>query len=595
MPRHISLGYIEVTDFKSFRGTHEITLSTGPGLKYITGTNEANPRLGSNGAGKTSIWDAVVWCLTGYSIRGRRAADLASWGTKSCRVLLGLIIDDTFCTIERTGSPNRLLIDDDPAEQDEVDRLLLSRRRLLHSVIFGQSVGFFYNLSVPERGVILDEVMNLGLWLKLAEKANTKATDVGKELQRLENAIKYNQGLLDGSTTQETELADLDKEWQETWKSQIDADLHALQQWEEAYEAAQQELNLVQQQISKLPNMQTLHTKVQEAINHAQKVLTDIALAQEGDAQSMAQLIFFQNHSTCPQCQQRITDDFRQHKITAIEATVGDIEKYRLALADAEDKALTASASAQQAYQHATEQAIQLGHEETALKQSLRRQQEDIARYSTEIQSNINNPNNPYTQSLLQLRNKIAGHQAEIAKLNMEYKVAQGEQIKYEYWRTGFRRVRLFQVKQVLTRLEIETANAASALGIGEWLIKYSTEVETKSGTMKPGIHITVMAPDGDKVAEESGGEEQRVRLAVSKGFSSLIQDMAGIKFDFEVWDEPSAWLSAEGIDDLLGQLREHADSTGRSIWLLDHRVADQTIFDEVLHVVKTQEGSSVK
>jgi ABC-type uncharacterized transport system ATPase subunit len=67
---------------------------------------------------------------------------------------------------------------------------------------------------------------------------------------------------------------------------------------------------------------------------------------------------------------------------------------------------------------------------------------------------------------------------------------------------------------------------------------------------------------------------------------------MAGAHYEFEVWDEPSAWLSAQGIDDLLGCLAMRADSTGKTIWILDHRALWHAGFAETWQVTKRDTGS---
>lgn len=64
---------------------------------------------------------------------------------------------------------------------------------------------------------------------------------------------------------------------------------------------------------------------------------------------------------------------------------------------------------------------------------------------------------------------------------------------------------------------------------------------------------------------------------------------------DIEVFDEPTQFLSAEGIDDLLDNLRARAEAYNKSIYLCDHRALAYGSFVEVLGVTKTAEGSSIE
>ena len=64
----ITFDKIQVTNFFSF-GEVEVNLDRG-GYVLVSGINE-NPvdNAISNGSGKSSLFDAVIWCLTGNTIR----------------------------------------------------------------------------------------------------------------------------------------------------------------------------------------------------------------------------------------------------------------------------------------------------------------------------------------------------------------------------------------------------------------------------------------------------------------------------------------------------------------------------------------------
>lgn len=591
--RQVSLEYIQITDFKSFIGENDICLSEGPGLKYVSGVNNVVPRLGSNGAGKTTVWDAVVWCWTGYSIRGHRASDLAPWGVnRAPTVITCFNIDGVGHYIERSGSPNRLFIDGVPAEQVEVDALLLSRDRLLHSVIFGQSVEFFLNLSMAKRGELLDQVLNLDLWLKLADKAAAKAVVLDKRCTKLLSDITYNTGLQTAYRGQETAILQTSQTWERDWKAQIDLDTRAMKTAEYELANAHKRLGHLKSMLEVAPEIQGAIAQIKELSDLLLVARRKVSLCQEHIEQNDYQHDFFHEHTTCPTCQQAITPELRQTKLNHHFTTSEGLKLQYQKLLE-EEAALSAQHNEwEHYYKHEQARYNNIENEVALAAQDIAYRQKDIKAKTLAIHTQMINPNNPHTEQLQEIINQIAIASGNIAALDVEHKAVKGQQLKYEYWKTGFRKVRLYQVKQVITRLQLETANAASALGIGDWLIEYSTEVETKSGTIKAGIHITVKTPSGNIVVEDSGGEEQRVRLAVSMGLSALIQNMAGIMFTFEVWDEPSTWLSVEGIDDLLDQLKDRADSLGKSVWLLDHNVLTYPDFTEVWRVTKDSNGS---
>ena len=137
--------------------------------------------------------------------------------------------------------------------------------------------------------------------------------------------------------------------------------------------------------------------------------------------------------------------------------------------------------------------------------------------------------------------------------------------------------------------------NAAESLGLVGWRISYATETETKSGTSKMGVQVEVHPPDDRRFSNWWGGEAQRVRLCTGLGFAGLIQRWAGVRYGFEVFDEPTNWLSEAGIEDLLDMLKNRADARGTRIFLADHRALTHSGFDQVMTVVKDENGSHVE
>jgi DNA repair exonuclease SbcCD ATPase subunit len=186
------------------------------------------------------------------------------------------------------------------------------------------------------------------------------------------------------------------------------------------------------------------------------------------------------------------------------------------------------------------------------------------------------------------LQGDLRGKQAIIGDLAEAHKQAQ-------FWQDGFKRIRLWLTKRVLGVLELETAAAAGTLGLVDWRIGYSTELELKGGSLKPGIHVQVRSPQAPGAwTDQSGGEEQRVRLAVSIGFASVVQRMSGTLHALEVWDEPSNWLSEQGVEDLLNCLSYRARTAHKTAWVVDHRSLASGAFQECWSVIKDAGGSRI-
>jgi energy-coupling factor transporter ATP-binding protein EcfA2 len=131
-------------------------------------------------------------------------------------------------------------------------------------------------------------------------------------------------------------------------------------------------------------------------------------------------------------------------------------------------------------------------------------------------------------------------------------------------------------------------------LGWVGWSVVFAVERETKAGTVARGFNVLVSSPESQEPVpwtSWSGGEMQRLRLAGAMGFGNLVANRRG-KSSLEIWDEPTAHLSAGGIADLLQWFRIRAEAENKTIWLIDHRSLDSGEFAGVF-VARKENGSS--
>jgi len=73
----IQLDTLHIQHFKSFREPQLVQLAN-QGLVLIEGENKISRAADSNGAGKTSIVDALTWGLFGETLSGLKGAAVAN-------------------------------------------------------------------------------------------------------------------------------------------------------------------------------------------------------------------------------------------------------------------------------------------------------------------------------------------------------------------------------------------------------------------------------------------------------------------------------------------------------------------------------------
>ena len=83
----IQLQHLKIENFLSFRKV-ELTLNDR-GLVFIVGKNYDSDCFDSNGSGKSSLFESIVYCLFGVTVRGIKADDVINNKVKeNCKVSL---------------------------------------------------------------------------------------------------------------------------------------------------------------------------------------------------------------------------------------------------------------------------------------------------------------------------------------------------------------------------------------------------------------------------------------------------------------------------------------------------------------------------
>jgi hypothetical protein len=583
-----------VDRFKSIKHL-EWDFPTTPGLKFIVGSNQQEPRLGANGAGKSSwITDSICFCLYGKNASSKpyslRASDLIMSGETDTSVSYTFDINGKIYNITRTSPPNRILLNGQEVKQQDVDNLVGgSCERFIQSKVFGQRANLFVDLSIPDRGDLLDDVCDLGFWLRAADNAKKHYDNKEKELEPVAKELTYTKGLLDS-----LRLADDITEREALWDSER---LQRIDQIVEQIETIETQLALAENQIAqlKIPGIayinklfadievhQTNNQKIHDKKNTIKFKLD--RLEQDAD--------FFSKHDTCPVCTQLITEEFTKDRISHIEQEQTTLQKELIAIDRDIEHTRQNICTASNIYKKANEERERLLIEQTRLTEQINIGKRALSNLEAEIDT-IGSEINPYTEQ----KDNYLKRRKEIEQTIIEHsdKIAacESEMANFDFWKQGFRRVRFFCLKRVLQQLNFATASTLPKHGLIGWAIEFLPEIENKSGTTKSGVHIIVSSPTRTgKYETFSPGEGQRARMCITDGFAAVVEQYSRVKWNLAVYDEPTNWLSPEGVEDVLECLQAQTETEQKSIFIIDHRALSHAGFSEVWQVVKDADGS---
>ncbi len=185
--------------------------------------------------------------------------------------------------------------------------------------------------------------------------------------------------------------------------------------------------------------------------------------------------------------------------------------------------------------------------------------------------------------------NYFEGAKQAVEELAEGVKALEERVESYKFWGNHFLKLRLRLMEQALAELSLLSAPYLEQLGLEGWRLDFSTQQASASGSMQQKLEIEIFRPgDEDSIALGgcSGGERTRLRLAVQMALAASTVESQ--QFGFEIWDEPSAYLSGSGLEDLLEVLAQRAQSERKVIFLVDHNVPEFA-FDGVLTLIKKQ------
>lgn len=576
------LRWLRLHRFRSFRRRTRIDFPQAPGLYHVAG---------DNGAGKSTVFDAVAWCLYGRTAADLAGPDVRTWGLDE-GVEVEVAIDDR--VIKRTWSPNTLTLDDRPVTQDEIDAALgRSFDQYLLSTHHGQFSDSFLDLSRGDKTSVLTTALRLDEWEQRSERARVKAQrlehDMAQHASKRDRAAGEINAIESVIGTYETSR---DKHAQ--WRVRIESELQQAQRdvdderlaWassSDRCEAQQRGVNELRDRVESLRRgIDQLKSISEQAAREVAQCTKDLERA---------------NGASCSLCGAKLSQDKAAEHAGHRAKLVKQREAAIQAQGDAADLLLDqeqALGLAEVEWKAALKRLGELGAEVVNNARALSRATDTVSLINGEYKEGLRAHEEllmtmrDARDRLFQARRVMRDEQDWIDDLRLDH-------IAIGYWVKGFIELSLFQMHESLGALEALTNDGIEELGLPGWSIEFGTEETLKTGKMKRGFNVQVRSPVNAKSVpfkSWSGGEAQRLRLASSIAIADLIDSGAYVQLGFEVWDEPTTWVKQDGIDALLAALHRRAQQWNKQVWLIDHHVLHSGEFDQTFKVRK-ENGTS--
>jgi DNA repair protein SbcC/Rad50 len=613
----MKINKLKIKGFKSFKNEVELVFPNTVSFILVTGSNLIEPKLGANGCGKSSLFESLSFVLFGKTSTNLKAGDIGNWELgQGTEVELEFEIDKTLYNLKRTWNPNSLTLNGSTVTQTALEDLIrFNFESFSYSVFISQFGQKFLDFTPSDKMSIVTEVIGetLNKWEKFSTVAKDKSVFKNEDILTLQKKHSGVKGMI--SILEKENYEDKVTEWETNRK----LELSRLQtqfddivlKIDESYEQITIQKDLKQQKEIELETIQLQQeeqdTKVNESLSKEIVAETNYKTIQSFLKEKTAQLNSFKKLQigNCPTCKQQITEEHKKEEEGRFERELAALEKEKNEL----EKVFIIE---KEIWNHAKEllnktngiirdyeskissldldisKLISKNEEFSLRKERIEKQEEELS-----------NKENPFTQLIQQNIEKLRLIKRQESYLTEEIKLAQQDYEIYKYWTKGFKDIKLMLVEHALKEFEIEINNNLSKLGLNDWLVSLSTDFETKGGNIKKGFTILVKSPTNAKLVPFecwSGGEGQRIRLAVTFGLIDFIKNRRGATCDLLILDEPTQFLSEEGISDLISVLYDKTKTDNLKTFLIDHRnLQTSGIFNKILEVYKNEEGSNIK
>ena len=629
---------IAFTNFKSFSGSHEFSFDAPPGLHFITGINTDNPELGANGVGKSSLFDAVYYALFGKSIRGLRPGDLVAWGEKDCEVRLDIEAagKDVAILRKRKGGSNKLEVDGVEADQDVLTRAVgLSEKLFAPALIRGQFSTMFFDLPPTEQLKMMDDILELDSWTEASDRAKEFAGLRDTAMVVVREDIANTNGRIDGhkasrAAAKESSVTFLAgharrlEELNGEWKAATDRATDAAKQVSLISAELVTEVPDIADSGAILDEIKREGEVIQGQINEIVQEEREIERSQHQIQTEISQWENRKRHfatlekgATCPTCEQPVGAEHSASCIKVADTGIADLKQRHTSVGAGCDQLVARQRELQDklreveqkyadvdtAHKHREIEKVEIARQ----NQEITRRKDDAARVSQRADEDTRlslqriedwkKQEDPHKQTIIDCAVKIKEAENELHTYAEALKAEEKEHAAATFWVSGFKHVRLFVIDRAMTRLELEVNSNLVQLGLTGFAIKFETAKENKSGTISKRFDVVVSRNDNPDITTPlsawSGGEYQRMRLACELGLANVILASRGIETHFEIFDEPTAHLSQEGINDLMVCLSNRAKELKRQVWVIDH-VAHSFPFTSTTIIEKSATGSKI-
>jgi len=570
-------------------------------LILVLGYSADGGRADSNGVGKSSLFEAVCWCLYGKTYKGLSHDDVVNnrcKGGTRVEVQLQIGKDDVTVVRHRKHSKykNKLLLFKNgdnitPFNQKDADIVLqsllpLSFDAFKHVCYFGQGMADkFLAMNDSGRKQLLEELLGLDVFNAAEKVVKGKLKDLREEeliltgkLDTLQRTIEKDQARLDELNSQRANgLREIAEERAQLVEQLDDLAIEISLAKAESTRVSALKSKLVASYDETVDEQDELERSRQNLVTSISSLQTRKSIAKSTIQKALALKI-------CPTCDQKVAEEVTKKKVDELQAEITKVEDSINRLqneVNAVNDELDGYAEVMAAIEAKLDQLdVHTPTLELNRLMGLKQRNREITEELKRREAALTAPSQGLVEALREAQEELE-------------EVGEGldaiTQIKpyLQYWEKGFSTtgVRSLLLDDVIVYLNNRINHHSHAISDGEISIQLAPQTKLKSGETREKMSVNATT-GGAGYKAASGGQQRRMDLAVHFALSDLTSMVTGHRVNVLICDEVLDCIDETGTDAILSMLEEKT-RRGMTVFLIDHTDAVKDNVNQVLLVSK--------
>lgn len=555
----------------------KLDIGSKSGLIQIAGINESG-LYDSNGSGKSSILEGIIYALSGNTLRNVGVNDIVNRNTgKDTVVSLEFISDNVTYVVDRyrkdTTNGDKIYFHSksENSEEDLSKRLNKDTQELINSKVdipynvlintmfLGEGLSSrFTQLSDPEKKSLIESTLNLSYDLnksKARAHENLQSLKLRKatlegQLSTIEEMLREDRGVLENNIVIYEEMLN-------TNQSDYEGLVKSIDSLELEKSSIDSKLSLIKDSIDQWDRLDSNLKRIDEEAASYVQAITDIESVEE---------------PVCTLCKQSIKSESSREEVinsyrSKIDTCMSQMKEWQSAINNLPDRNLLANK-----YQEISDRVNSISQELSISQRNSAVLLANIAtakankKYAEDVLSN-------YDQHLISKERILQ----EI--IDVDISISQ-----YDYF------YKLYSPTGLITLILEEAINYInSRISVyGNLLLDKSYMIKLNKGK------LSLEDSKGSTYQSLSNGEKRRLDIAIQFSLHDYTHMYCGIGVDTLIIDEILDTLDATGVNNIIEVLNIKRDYCNlERIFVITHNNELKSYFDEIITVKKLSDGNS--